>query len=75
MLKTFLKKNLIGSTISIFLVIYLLFISFKPDFLFTKDGCIRHFGLGKRNSTIIPIWLLVIVLAIMSYMILLCILR
>tara|TARA_B100001059_G_C17691341_1_gene505116 strand:+ start:434 stop:580 length:147 start_codon:yes stop_codon:yes gene_type:complete len=47
----------------------------KPAFLFNKNGGVRHFGLGKRNSTIIPIWLFVIILAIMVYMSILCYLR
>ena len=53
----------------------IVFMVIKPAFLFTKDGSIRHFGLGKRNSTIIPIWLFVIILAIMIYMMVLSILR
>jgi hypothetical protein len=75
MYKPFVKNHIIGTTISIFLIIYIVFMVIKPAFLFTKDGSIRHFGLGKRNSTIIPIWLFVIILAIMIYMMVLSILR
>jgi len=75
MYKPFIKKHVIGITISIFLIIYIFFMTMKPAFLFTKEGSIRHFGLGKRNSTIIPIWLFVIILAIMIYMSVLCYLR
>lgn len=65
--KTFIKQNIINITIFIFLVIYISIITIKPNFLFTKHGSIRHFGLGKRNSTIIPIWLLTIILVIFIY--------
>jgi hypothetical protein len=75
MYKPFIKKHIIGTTIFIFLIIYIFFMTMKPAFLFTKEGSIRHFGLGKRNSTIIPIWLFVIILAIMIYMTILCYLR
>ncbi len=75
MYKLFIKNHIIGTTISIFLIIYIVFMVMKPAFLFNKDGSIRHFGLGKRNSTIIPIWLFVIILAIMIYIMVLCILR
>jgi uncharacterized membrane protein YozB (DUF420 family) len=75
MYKPFIKKHVISITISIFLIIYIFFMTMKPAFLFTKEGSIRHFGLGKRNSTIIPIWLFVIILAIMIYMSVLCYLR
>lgn len=75
MYKPFIKKHIIGTTISIFFIIYIFFIIIKPAFLFTKEGSIRHFGLGKRKSTIIPIWLFVIILAIMIYTTILCYLR
>lgn len=68
MYKTFIKNNILSTTIFLFLVIYIAIINIKPSFLFTKDGSIRHFGLGKRNSTIIPIWLLIIILVIFIYM-------
>ena len=47
----------------------------SSSFLFTKDGQIRHFGLGKKDSSIIPIWLLVIIIVIFIYMSILCYLR
>jgi len=75
MYKSFIKNHIIGTTIFIFLIIYIFFMTMKPAFLFNKNGAIRHFGLGKRNSTIIPIWLFVIILAIMVYMSVLCYLR
>jgi hypothetical protein len=41
---------------------------FKPGFLFKNDGSIREFGVGYRNKTILPIWLLAIILGILSYL-------
>lgn len=66
--KNFIKKHIISTTIFIFLIIYFAIVYTKPDFIFTKQGSIRHFGLGKRNCTIVPIWLLIIVLVIFIYM-------
>jgi hypothetical protein len=40
----------------------------KPDFLYNKDGSIREFGVGYRNKTILPIWLLSLILGILSYL-------
>ena len=73
--KKIINNHTIGATIFIFIIIYMIFITMRPSFLFTKDGAIRHFGLGKRDSTIIPIWLFVIILAILIYMIILCYVR
>lgn len=66
--KNFIKKHIISTTILIFLIIYFPIVYFKPDFIFTKQGSIRHFGLGKRNCTIVPIWLLILLLVIFIYM-------
>ena len=68
MYKSFIKKNIIGTSILLFVLIYILLISIKPNFLFTKEGSIRHFGLGKKNSTIIPIWLITIIMVIFIYL-------
>ena len=75
MYKLFIKNNLILSAITIFVLIFSIFAILKPTFLFTKDGAIRHFGLGKARCTIVPIWLLVIILSITIYMFLLILLR
>jgi len=68
MYKTFIKKNNISTTIIIFLIIFVLFIYIKPHFMFNKNGVLRNFGLGKSNGTIVPIWLFVIIIAIISYL-------
>jgi len=44
---------------------------FKPTCVFNKDGTMRQFGIGYRNKTIIPIWLVVIIMAYLSYLFLL----
>ena len=75
MYKSFIKKNSISTAIMIFLVIYIIFACLKPHFLYAKDGSLRTFGLGKSNSTIFPIWLFVIILAIISYLLVLHYLR
>ena len=71
MYKTLIRKNYISLAIIIFLLIFVSFIYIKPHFLFNKKGTIRNFGLGKRNSTILPIWLFVIITAIIAYLIIL----
>lgn len=43
----------------------------KPSFLYNTDGSIREFGIGYKNKTILPIWLLSIILGILCYVIIL----
>jgi hypothetical protein len=50
-----------------FLVIFSIIHYLKPGLLYTKDGGFREFGVGYRNKTVIPIWLVSIVLAILCY--------
>ena len=61
-------KNIINLSIIIFVVIFITIIQIKPNFLYNKKGYLRIFGLGKNNSTIIPLWLFVIIIAIVSYL-------
>ena len=35
--------------------------------VFNKDGSIRKFGIGYKRKTVIPIWLLSIIFAILAY--------
>ncbi len=66
-----LQRNSTTVTIVIFLLFFGLFQYMKPGFLYDRDGSLRNFGLGYRNKTIIPMWLLSIVLAIFSYLLVL----
>jgi len=40
----------------------------KPACFYNKDGSIREFGIGYRNKTILPIWLLSLVLGLLCYL-------
>ena len=62
------NKNIKTISILIFLILFLLTIFIKPNFIYNRKGNFRIFGLGKTNSTIIPIWLFVLILAICSYL-------
>ena len=67
MYKTFVRNNNINITIILFLVVFILFIYLKPSIIFNKNGLLRNFGLGKSNTTILPLWLFVIIIAIIIY--------
>lgn len=67
MYRTFIRKNHLLVSILVFLAIFIPIQTFKPAFLYNTDGSIRDFGIGYRNKTILPIWLLSIVLGILSY--------
>ena len=63
----FVKENPLLVSILLFLLIFVVIQIGKPDFLYNKDGSIRHFGIGYLKKTIFPIWIMTIVLSILSY--------
>ena len=71
MIKLFVKNNIVLITIILFLFLFSLLIISKPAFIFNKDGSLKIFGLGYKNKTVLPIWLSAIILAIISYFIIL----
>ena len=68
MLKKFLNKNITLVSIILFIIMFIFLIVIKPDIVFTKNGKPREFGLGYKNKTILPIWLFVIIISILSYL-------
>jgi hypothetical protein len=71
MYKKYVKENITFVSIIIFIFIFGIIQYIKPSFLYNKDGSPRDFGIGYKNKTIFPIWLLAIVLGIFSYLIVL----
>lgn len=65
--RIFLRNNISTISILLFFVIYSIILYLKPGFLYNKDGSLRQFGLNNNKKTIVPIWLLVILIAIISY--------
>lgn len=66
--KKFIRIYLVHISILIFLVLFTIIHLAKPSFLYNEDGGFRPFGVGYKHKTVIPIWLIAIVLAIFSYL-------
>lgn len=61
-------KNIFNYIIIVFLVCYILVSYLEPNIIFNHDlGILRPFGVGYDNTTILPLWLVSILLAIFSY--------
>jgi hypothetical protein len=67
MLLNFVKNNMTLVSITLFLISFTILMLFKPAFLYNKDGSIKTFGLGYKKKTVVPIWVIAIILAILSY--------
>jgi len=69
--KNYIRENITLIAVVLFLLIFGSIQFVKPSCLYNKDGSIREFGVGYKNKTILPVWLLSIVLGLLSYLALL----
>ena len=69
MVALFIKKYQTLMSIILFICIYFIIQYDKPLFIYNTDGTLKQFGVGYKKKTILPIWLLSIILGIICYMI------
>lgn len=65
--KRWVRHNKIIVAILIYILLFCLINFIKPAFMYNKDGSMKEFGVGYRKKTIIPVWLISIIIAIVSY--------
>ena len=66
--RVLVRANQPGVAIGVFLVVYCAIVWAKPAFLYNKDGSLRAFGVGSSRRTVIPAWLLSLIVAILAYL-------
>ena len=71
MIRKFVQNNILFTSIFIYFTLYILINKLNPSLLYKQDGSLRTFGVGYLNKTIVPIWLVSILLAILSYILVL----
>lgn len=51
--------------------IYIIFVGLlllvNPRCLYNREGKLKHFGTGSKDKTIMPLWLIIFLLAIIAY--------
>ncbi len=57
------------SILVLFLSLFYAVFATKPEFMFTKKGTFRDFGIGYLKKTIIPPWLFTIFIAVLAYLV------
>lgn len=68
--------NRLTIVIFLFIILYSIIVFLKPEMIFNnKTECLRQFGVGYKNTTIVPLWLVSILFAIISYFLVLYILH
>lgn len=66
--RSFIRTNVTSFSIILFLFMFFIIHISKPNFIYNTNGTFRDFGLGYRNKTILPMWLIIVVTAIISYL-------
>ena len=67
-LKNIIRNNLAGSAIVLYIIVFMLVQYANPSFIYNPDGSLREFGVGYSSKTVLPIWLVAILLGILSYL-------
>lgn len=65
--RNFARNQTLMLSVVLFLVVFYLVNYMKPKFLYNINGSIRQFGIGYRNKTIFPIWIMAICLALLCH--------
>ncbi len=68
MYKRYIRENITLISVVLFVIIFSIIQMMKPACFYNKDGSIREFGIGYKNKTILPIWLLSLVLGLLCYL-------
>ena len=68
MYKRYIRENVTLTSTILFISIFIIIQILKPSFLYNIDGSLREFGVGYKNKTIFPVWLLSIILGILCYL-------
>ena len=66
--RRFIRRNITSIAIIIFIALFCAIQIYSPSFLYNEDGSLREFGIGYNKKTILPLWLIAIILAIFSYL-------
>jgi len=67
-IKGFVYQYKLYIAIVIFLSAFIVVHTIKPGFLYNDEGGFRPFGLGYSHKTVVPMWVIAIILAIFSYL-------
>ena len=67
-IKNIIRNNLAGVAIILYIIVFMLVQYTNPSFIYNEDGSLREFGVGYSSKTVLPIWLIAILLGILSYL-------
>jgi len=66
--RRFIRRNITSIAIIIFIALFCAIQIYSPSFLYNEDGSLREFGIGYKKKTVLPNWVIALVLSILSYL-------
>ena len=63
----FIRRHFVSVAVVVFIIIYFCIAAVRPPLLYNRDGSLREFGIAQSRKTIIPAWLLAVLLGIGVY--------
>ena len=67
MSRNFVRRNITLASLGLYIILYGILIFSKSHLIYNKNGTIRNFGIGYTTRSVLPAWLMSIILAIVSY--------
>jgi hypothetical protein len=67
-LRMIIGRNKLNISLTLFIILFSLIHYLQPPLVYDENGEFREFGVGYRHKTVIPIWLVAIIVAIFSYL-------
>jgi hypothetical protein len=67
-MEAIIRKNPKLWMVSLYLFFVAGFLYIKPSLAFGENGRVRPFGVGKKESTVFPVWWWMFVFAVCSYL-------
>jgi hypothetical protein len=64
----YMRFHKVSSAIIVYLIFICIIHKIKPSAIYTSDGGFRQFGVGYRNKTVIPMYVVSIILGILCYL-------
>ena len=65
--RSFVRKNTTLFALILYIIIYVAIFLSKPYLIYNKNGTLRNFGIGYTSKSVLPAWLVSIIIAILSY--------
>lgn len=66
-MKAFFRENHRLWMVTVYLVLVSAFLYIKPSVAFGREGRVRPFGTGQKDSTVFPLWWWIFILAVVAY--------